>query len=67
MYIRPYRETSLIRHNWECQFCGGLAGLADYRGLNTVHACYSFLETRADWGGGGGGGREVSLYVQYIG
>ena len=24
-----YSETSLIRHNWEYQFYGGLAGLAD--------------------------------------
>ena len=24
-----YSETSLIHHNWECQFYGGLAGLVD--------------------------------------
>ena len=38
-----YSKTSLIGHNWECQFYGGLAGLADQRVLHSVHACTSFF------------------------
>ena len=28
-----YSETFPIRHNWECQFHGGLAGFMDQRGV----------------------------------
>ena len=42
-------ETSLIHHNWECQFCGGLAGLGGLtRFALSTRILICFTDTRVE-------------------
>ena len=50
-----YRKTSLICHNWECQFYGELAGLAINEVCTQTYILIHFSETRVDYGGRGRG------------